>query len=446
MTMYVFLGPSVSRAEARCTLDATYLPPAAQGELHRVALERPYAIGIIDGYFQRVPSVWHKEILWAMAQGIRVYGSASMGALRAAELASFGMTGVGWVFEAFSSGVLEDDDEVAVAHASEEHAYRASSEAMVNIRRTLTRAVQERVISERTGDGLTRLAKALHYADRSYPRVLCEGAEHGLNLCDLDELRAWLPVGAVNQKRDDALMMLRAMKADAEACRPPLEVRYTFEHTAPWEAARSSTVRTSANDPGRSATERPSQDEAVLEELKLSGHFAAARRSATGRALALEVARHVDRRMEGTLLHEAIAEFRDERGLRADADFERWLEAHEVSSLDFFKEEGLVRMVSRLYEQEALRLLPDQLRSSGEYGRLLERARNKEARLAAEDFAAAPALDDAELITWYFEKRMRRPVPSDLSGYLRAMGITSLSEFVSMLTREYLYSRTQVGN
>lgn len=446
MTMYVFLGPTVTREEAQRTLDATYLPPAAQGELHRVALERPYAIGIIDGYFQRVPSVWHKEILWAMAQGIRVYGSASMGALRAAELASFGMTGVGWVFEAFSSGVLEDDDEVAVAHASEEHAYRASSEAMVNIRRTLTRAVHERVISGRTGDGLTCVAKALHYADRSYPRVLREGVERGLSPRELDELRSWLPVGAVNQKREDALMMLRAMRADAEACRPPLEVRYTFEHTAPWEAARSSAVRTSANDSAGSARERPSEDEAVLEELKLSGQFAVARRSATGRALALEVARHVDRRMEGTLLHEAIAEFRDERGLQADADFECWLEAHEVSSLDFFKEEGLVRMVSRLYEQEALRLLPDQLRSTGEYGRLLERARSKEARLAAGGHAATSSLDDAELITWYFERRMRRTVPSDLSGYLRAMGVTSLSEFTSMLTREYLYSRTRVGN
>ena len=61
------------------------------------------AIGIVDGYFEGVLSVWHKEILWAMAEGIHVFGSASMGALRAAELHPFGMHGTGRIFEAFAT-------------------------------------------------------------------------------------------------------------------------------------------------------------------------------------------------------------------------------------------------------------------------------------------------------------------------------------------------------
>jgi len=51
------------------------------------------------GYFEIVPTVWHKEILWAMDRGIHVYGGASIGALRAAELADFGMTGIGQIYE-----------------------------------------------------------------------------------------------------------------------------------------------------------------------------------------------------------------------------------------------------------------------------------------------------------------------------------------------------------
>jgi len=58
-------------------------------------------IGIVDGNFETVATVWHKEILWAMAQGIHVYGAASIGALRAAELAEFGMKGVGAIFRHF---------------------------------------------------------------------------------------------------------------------------------------------------------------------------------------------------------------------------------------------------------------------------------------------------------------------------------------------------------
>jgi hypothetical protein len=68
-----------------------------------------------------------------MKQGVHVFGAASMGALRAAELAAFGLEGVGDIYEAFASGALEDDDEA-------EGGYRPLSEAMVNIRPTLQAA------------------------------------------------------------------------------------------------------------------------------------------------------------------------------------------------------------------------------------------------------------------------------------------------------------------
>ena len=87
MSVFVFTGPTLSPEKACAELDAIYLPPVSQGDVYRAALKRPRAIGIIDGYFECVPAVWHKEILWAMTEGIHVYGSASMGALRAVELA-----------------------------------------------------------------------------------------------------------------------------------------------------------------------------------------------------------------------------------------------------------------------------------------------------------------------------------------------------------------------
>lgn len=79
-------------------LQATYLPPVSQGDIAGLLRRRPRVIGIIDGYFERVPAVWHKEILLALSAGVHVVGGASMGALRAAELHSFGMVGVGEVF------------------------------------------------------------------------------------------------------------------------------------------------------------------------------------------------------------------------------------------------------------------------------------------------------------------------------------------------------------
>ena len=93
MTVYVFAGPTLRHDEIREHLDAVCLPPAAQGDVYRAALNRPRVIAVVDGYFEGVPAVWHKEVLWALDHGIHVFGSASMGALRAAELAHFGMTG-----------------------------------------------------------------------------------------------------------------------------------------------------------------------------------------------------------------------------------------------------------------------------------------------------------------------------------------------------------------
>jgi hypothetical protein len=132
-------------AEARSLVDGEFNPPAATGDVLRAVARGAEAIAIIDGVFERVPSVWHKEILFALSQGVPVYGASSMGALRAAECHAFGMVGVGRVFEAFRDGALEDDDEVAVAHSAAEHGYRALSDAMVNIREGVRQAVERGV-------------------------------------------------------------------------------------------------------------------------------------------------------------------------------------------------------------------------------------------------------------------------------------------------------------
>ena len=95
-----------------------------------------------------------------------------VGALRAAELDSFGMRGVGWVYQAFRDGTLDRDDEVAVGHAAAEDGYRPLSEAMVNIRRTLPAAEQQGIISAATRGILLTAGTALFYPERTWPALL----------------------------------------------------------------------------------------------------------------------------------------------------------------------------------------------------------------------------------------------------------------------------------
>ena len=170
MDIWVFAGPTLPPGHpARAGLEAHFAGPAAQGDVYLAARRQPWGVVIIDGYFERVPAVWHKEILWAMARGVHVFGGGSLGALRAVELHPFGMVGVGAVFEAYRSGELEGDDEVALVHAPPDAGYRPLSEALVNMRWTLATAERQEVLSAGTRAALIGLAKAMFYAERSYP-------------------------------------------------------------------------------------------------------------------------------------------------------------------------------------------------------------------------------------------------------------------------------------
>ena len=243
-TVVVFAGPSISAAEIEAEVDADCLPPAAQGDVYRAALQRPLVIALIDRVFEHVPAVWHKEILWAMAQGIHVYGASSMGALRAAELAPFGMDGVGSIFEAYRDGRLVDDDEVALAHGPAETAYAAFSEPLVNIRPTLQTAAAERIIATATLRELLQIGKQLFYPERSYARILERGASRSLPESELRALAAWLPGRQVDQKHDDALSLLRVLRERLAAGVEAKRVDFSFEWTSFWDRLVRSADRT----------------------------------------------------------------------------------------------------------------------------------------------------------------------------------------------------------
>ncbi len=187
-------------------------------------------IGVIDGYFEVTPTVWHKEILWAMTQGIHVFGAASIGALRAAELDVFGMKGIGRIYEDFRDGVLLDDDEVAVLHGPEELGYPPLSEAMVNIRATLEEAVRKGIAEPRLAETLTAIAKRVFYKERSYAALLRAIAVADQPRQSLSAFAAWLPQGRVDRKRLDALAMLDAIGECIAAGPPPLRASGKASH------------------------------------------------------------------------------------------------------------------------------------------------------------------------------------------------------------------------
>jgi hypothetical protein len=230
---YVFLGPTLPVASAMRLLgDAVYLPPVAVGDVYQLVREaRPRRIAIIDGYFERMAAVWHKEILWAMESGVAVWGAASMGALRAAELAAFGMVGVGRVYRDFARGTLTADDEVAIVHGPAELGYPGASTAMVDLRAGLRLAVRRGVVTAASAERLVELGRAMFYRDRSWESLIAagDGAVPRRQLAALARIAEGLP----SQKAADARMLLRGMaKARGRRVAKP---RWRMERTWFWE-------------------------------------------------------------------------------------------------------------------------------------------------------------------------------------------------------------------
>lgn len=449
MTIYVFTGPTLSPEVARRELNAVYLPPVAQGDVYRVCRRRPQAIGIIDGYFERVPAVWHKEILWAMQEGVHVFGSASMGALRAAELAPFGMEGVGWIFEAYRDGVLTDDDEVAVAHGPAETGYRAMSEAMVNIRRTLARAHASGVIGAETRAVLERNAKALFYADRSYPRILRRAADEGASPAELEAFRAWLPDGRVDQKREDALAMLRLMRERVAAGLVPKQVRYTFAHTDTWETARQQSAdRLPVEDTGADGD----HGHAVLDELRLDPDaFERVRVQTLVRLLAEGYARRQGFVVDHDARQRATDAFRRQRGLLRSDQVARWLEERQLSGEEFSQlmdDEAQLRWTEAQLASAVLGRMPDQIRLEDGYPALLARAQAKQRWLEAQGLHHAGFADlglaESDVLRWYFGERLGRPLPPSVTRYAEAAGFADRDAFCRAVLQEYCYA-TRAG-
>jgi hypothetical protein len=194
-------------------------------------VEGASAIGLVDGRFGDVAAVWHKEILYALEQGVRVFGAASMGALRAAECAAFGMIGIGTIFERYRRGDLVDDAAVALLHAPAELDYMPLTEAMVNVEATIDRLLESGAVARDVAARLHASARNLFYGDRTYLRILeHSGLAQGRQGKELADL---LAQNRLDVKQTDALLLVHRLAnlssfVEPAACAWQMEPTYTF--------------------------------------------------------------------------------------------------------------------------------------------------------------------------------------------------------------------------
>jgi hypothetical protein len=409
-------------------MEAICLPPASEGDVLRALGFDPHVIVLIDGAFRRVPAVWHKEILYALACGVHVIGAASMGALRAVELAIYGMVGVGRVFQLFQSGELEDDDEVAVAHAPAELDFQPLSLAMVDVRCALQTATARSEVSVPAAAGAVRVLKGRPYDARTLS-VLEEALQMGA--AELAPALVWLRKNLGSQKREDAIEALALVRDNSEFRERRFQPDFKLQTTSYW---RRAAAEAGGFAPGSS---EPVSASEILDELRLKPRlYVAIEREARWKTMARALGGRVQ--ANGESVAAALARFRSARGITADVDLEAWLRQQMLGREEF--EHLLKRDFAAVCNATAAQWdiqagLLDEVRLAGLYGDLAGRAVAK--RRMLEEAETHEVDSDAALHEAFRREHGLTSFSPD--SLARALGLSGADALSVLLCREHSF-------
>lgn len=179
----------------------TYLPPASRGDIERCAQEFD-ALLMIDGVFHHDVAPSPKEVLAACRQ-VAMFGSCSMGALRAAECWPYGMHPLGIIARWYIAEYIDGDDEVAVlVHPQTQTALTVP---VVNVRFVAWQARRRGILTAAQADAFVRRSRDVFYMDRTWDDVVaCAPGERR------EAVRAIIANGA-DLKKLDARFSLRSV-------------------------------------------------------------------------------------------------------------------------------------------------------------------------------------------------------------------------------------------
>jgi hypothetical protein len=426
MTAVVFAGPSLHGEMLRPASGIEFRPPAAQGDVYRAVRDGFRVIAIIDGYFEGLPSVWHKEVLFALERGVGVYGASSMGALRAAELDTFGMVGIGRIYRWYRDGFVTDDAEVALVHGPAEAGFIPLSEPLVNVRATIDATRAAGLVDDGQARLLLDAAQRIYYADRSLDAV-AEAAGLPHHTATLRDLR-------VDQKKRDALAMLSILADPAIGITAPA-VGFQLERTIFWEAA----VRSWGSiDP---------DVRTALDELRIADPecFSSLRREAMTAILLRREAVHRGLDAAPDELRSTVKQFRLARGLTTQAALEAWLADNGMNNKRMMRmmrdqvlQDAAARALGGLQLEE---VMGDLLKVSGRYVTLLAEGR---ARPRVENGGGYPAPPPV-LLSWFASRWTGGP-PADVDSMVESLALDSRQALYSLIARAYLSSLDRNGD
>jgi hypothetical protein len=212
----IFLGPSLSTEKAKKILEADYRKPAKKGDLLQLVFKETNIVGLIDGFFlQDYPPTPIEVYNLLRKKGTKVYGSSSLGALRAVELSKYGMIGVGKIFNLFRNGIIDSDDEVAVTFTDYSN---FKSEALIDIRYNLFLAHKSKVIDTEAKRIILKISKQTYFPYRTYNDILDKSKlKHPEISSQIEKFREYVQTNRRSLKEEDAVLLLKQVKKHIES-------------------------------------------------------------------------------------------------------------------------------------------------------------------------------------------------------------------------------------
>ncbi len=201
-----FCGPSVHGLPRRVLDGIDLRAPARRGDFLAAVKEGARAILLVDGAFGDAPTVSHKEILHALDAGVRVGGAASLGAIRAAECATYGMIGIGSIYAEYASGHRSSDADVMLCHAPAELGHAPTTLSLIDCEASL-RALPTGVLSLAEVTAVLVQARALNSSERTW-KALAATLPAGRQAQVVRMMERY----RVHRKRDDAKLGVNWLK------------------------------------------------------------------------------------------------------------------------------------------------------------------------------------------------------------------------------------------
>ena len=216
MKIKIYSGLSLkSEQVAKLLPQAVFSGPIKRRDIIQDIKNGFQVIGIIDGEFLQNLAVSPSEISDAIRCGLKVYGSSSMGAMRAVELNKYGMIGCGRIFEYIHAQAYFKDDQLGQLFFGENSPIQTLP--FLDLKLGIDDLCQLKKLTKQEAALIIREYERLHFSERSFGAL--RGRLRKNKKDDLVKKLATIEKKIGSSKEKDGILMLKQIKSDLEKVR-----------------------------------------------------------------------------------------------------------------------------------------------------------------------------------------------------------------------------------